>query len=190
MHLAIWIVLGQAILGASAEPSRNYPFDCGVYSLLILGELEGRHLNVPALFDALPARDPRGFSMAELIAASDRIGLPLEGIRLAGEDLSIREPALFIWRASRTGISRPPPGGGHGQDGPGDRPALSAEGPRLQATPVLARLDRPRPVRREPWWARHRLTLALAGIAALLFFGLRASRRSPLGGRRMAVPAA
>ncbi len=179
MHPAIWGVFGSAILAVAPAPERNYQFDCGVNALLVLSELEDRHLEVPALFDALPPRHPRGYSMEELMSASDRLGLRLAGIRLVGEDLSIRVPAIFYLEGKPDGhfaVLRPV--GVTGKmvqviDPP--LPPRVLDYRQLRAIPgwtgrVL--------VRREPWWSRFRLPLLIAGIGLLLSFGIRPLRRS------------
>jgi len=179
MNPTIWLVLGSALAATATGPVRSYQFDCGVNSLLVLGELEGRPLDVPCLFNALPPRNPAGYSMAELIAASGRVGLPLEGIRLTGEDLSIQEPALFYLEGKPDGhfaVLRPV--GVTGKmvqviDPPFPPRVLDYR--QLKAVPgwtgrVL--------VRREPWYRRSWIPLSFAGVALLSSLGVGPLRRS------------
>jgi hypothetical protein len=93
-----WI--GQASAIADDDPSR---LDCGVNALYLLLRLEGRPATVGQILAALPAHDPRGYSMAELAAASESLGLRLDGLRFAEADPNPGRSAIAFIKDARGG---------------------------------------------------------------------------------------
>jgi hypothetical protein len=55
--------------------------DCGINALHVLLHLEGRDITFARVAAALPRRDPRGYSMAELRDAAKTLGLDLVGVQ-------------------------------------------------------------------------------------------------------------
>ena len=93
-----------AVLGAGAsllsdraaladEPAPE-PIDCGTGSLFLLLRLNDRPAGLAEIEGALPTRDPRGHSMAELADASRALGLDLEGVALGNADRLPDRPAI------------------------------------------------------------------------------------------------
>lgn len=70
--------------GIRADEASATDPDCGLNSLFILFQLEGCPVSLGQLDGALPHREPKGYSMAELAQAAASLGLRLEGIDLQG----------------------------------------------------------------------------------------------------------
>ncbi len=103
---SIWLI---SLVIASAETSPTAPEfetpDCGVNSLYILLESAGKPASLETIRRALPpARDPAGFSMAELQAAATSCGVPLRGRRFRREDVPLTRPAIAHLETHRHGV--------------------------------------------------------------------------------------
>jgi hypothetical protein len=99
---AVVLIVGS--LNVQAEPDdERAKLDCGVNALFLLHRLEGRPVTVEQLLSKLPAHDPEGYSMAELAAASEALGLGLEGVRFAKGDPNPDRPAIAFVKNARGG---------------------------------------------------------------------------------------
>ncbi len=105
-----WLVRGpiMAILAltarvGAAEPGATTKLDCGANALHILLRLEGRPVTIDRLDSALPPRRRDGYSMAELAAAAESLGLELEGVRFAKGDPALNRPAIAFIRGKQDG---------------------------------------------------------------------------------------
>jgi len=65
--------------------------------------LQGRPVTVDRILSQLPAHHPDGYSMAELAAASEALGLPLRGVRFAKGDPNPGQPAIAFLESERGG---------------------------------------------------------------------------------------
>lgn len=83
---------------ASADSSAVDPPDCGVASLFILLQLQGKPASIERIEASLPARDPRGYSMADLSTAAGACGLKLEGVRFGRADAALGGPAIAYFK--------------------------------------------------------------------------------------------
>ena len=74
-------------------------------ALFILLRLEGRHVDLDRMESALPPRHPRGYSMADLAAASRSLGGRMEGVRFScgREDMPLTRPAIAFVNGARGG---------------------------------------------------------------------------------------
>lgn len=98
------VVLGTTAPRVRAEgPDESVRLDCGINALFILLHLEGRPVALERLLSALPARQPAGYSMAELAAASRSCGLVLEGVRFQGGVRPLRHAAIAFLQDGRGG---------------------------------------------------------------------------------------
>ncbi len=68
--------------------------DCGVNSLFILLQLQGRPVSLARLEAVLPAQHPQGRSMAELSEAARSFGVRLRGVRLETRGSLRGRPAI------------------------------------------------------------------------------------------------
>ncbi|MDR3623391.1 MAG: cysteine peptidase family C39 domain-containing protein [Paludisphaera borealis] len=96
------VVFLAAGLHVQADDERT-KLDCGVNALFLLHRLEGRPVAVEQLLSKLPAHNPEGYSMAELAAASEALGLGLEGVRFAKGDPHPDRPAIAFVKNARGG---------------------------------------------------------------------------------------
>jgi hypothetical protein len=91
-------VLLQAVLAGiianSAPADDMVTRDCGVNSLYLILQLEGRPVPLDRLDAALPLRPQDGYSMAELKAAARTLGLQLRGVQLSKGDRPLKRPAI------------------------------------------------------------------------------------------------
>ncbi len=84
---------------ARAEGSERPSSDCGTIALFHLLNFSGPNRSFEEVAAALPGRDPRGHSLAELRAGASRLGLAVEGIRLLDAGRSPVPPMIaFIER--------------------------------------------------------------------------------------------
>ena len=72
-------------------------------ALFILFHLEGRSVTLGELEAALPPRNPRGYSMAELTKAAMSFGLRLEGVRFNKGDKPLDRPGIAFVKNENSG---------------------------------------------------------------------------------------
>ena len=110
--LASRLLAGRAVLDCNTLPRRNASaagpdetttLDCGVNALFVLVRLEGRPVTVDRVLSALPPRHPRGYSMAELVAAARSLGLGLEGVQFYKGSRALDRPAIAFVKDARGG---------------------------------------------------------------------------------------
>lgn len=140
--------------------------DCGVIALFNLLTLAGRTVSLDEVVAALPAPNPRGYSLEELRAASARLGLEVEGVRLRSRATPPDRPMLAYVNASEHGhflVVRPV---GHTgkliQVLDGLRPPDVLDGPLLFRSPGWTGLGL---VPSRPEWAARLGVIAAAALA-------------------------
>jgi hypothetical protein len=99
---AVVLIAGSVNVRAESDDERA-KLDCGVNALFLLHRLEGRPVTVEQILSKLPAHNPEGYSMAELAAASEALGLGLEGVRFAEGDPNPDRTAIAFIRDARGG---------------------------------------------------------------------------------------
>jgi ABC-type bacteriocin/lantibiotic exporter with double-glycine peptidase domain len=72
-------------------------------ALSLLLKLEGREQSLERLLELLPTRSPAGFSMAELAAASRKLGLALDGVEAPRGRSTLERPAIVLFQGPRGG---------------------------------------------------------------------------------------
>lgn len=97
------VVLANAWSSQAAEPESTARPDCGVNALFVLLHLEGLPVPLDHVKSVLPPRHPDGYSMAELAAAAEALGLGLEGMRFAEGDKAPARPVIAFLRDARGG---------------------------------------------------------------------------------------
>jgi len=88
---------------AKTDDRETIRLDCGVNAIFVFLSLEGHPASIDQILSALPAPHPDGYSMAELAAAAQLRGVPLEGVRLAKGDPSPRRPVIAFLHDPRGG---------------------------------------------------------------------------------------
>jgi hypothetical protein len=97
MALVIASCLGLAptpMLGDDERDSSRLIHDCGVNSLYLLMRLRSADVDLSELRRMLPSTEAHGLSMAEIQAASGRLGVPLRGRRIGPGDVPIDRPVI------------------------------------------------------------------------------------------------
>ena len=100
------LVFFAATLGAfgrqsrADEPAVERGPACGTVALFNLLRFSGRSGSLDEVTAALPGRDPRGHSLAELRDGANRLDLDLEGIQFLHADVTPDRPVIaFVERA-------------------------------------------------------------------------------------------
>ena len=97
------VCLGSAGELLADAPAGLIMLDCGVNTLYVLHQLEGRPVPLDRLEAVLPARQNEGYSMAELMAASRSLGLTLEGVQLAEGEAPPNRSAIVFLKDAKAG---------------------------------------------------------------------------------------
>ena len=110
MTLCLYLILSFSLLllarpapAQAAASDESTKLDRGANALFVLLRLEGRPVTLERLVEALPARDPKGYSMAELAAAAHTCGLDLDGIRFDKSDQPLTRPAIVFLQDAKAG---------------------------------------------------------------------------------------
>jgi Peptidase C39 family len=169
LRLIVILSLAHPACASASQQDEHIRLDCGVNALYILLNLEGRAVALERLVSALPPRRPDGYSMAELAAASQSLGLHLDGVRFAKGDEALDRPAIAFFKDARGGhfaVLRPV-----GTTGtmaqvidPPHVPWITDYDRLLVTRPWMGRILLPR----EPWTRRYALPLILAGAAIMV----------------------
>lgn len=77
-------------------PNTATEFECGTISLYTLLRLEGRPLTLSIVENALPPPPAVGYSLADLRAASSKLGLPLIGVKVPLDFYPKRPVLVFL----------------------------------------------------------------------------------------------
>jgi hypothetical protein len=176
LSLALFLGCAQGLGAAERAPTAKT--DCGVHALYVLLHLKGHPVSIDRLEEVLPPRREDGYSMAELSAAADSLGLYLEGVRFARGDKPLDHPAIAFLQDARGGhftVLRPV-----GTTGsmvqvidPPHAPWITDYDRLFDARPWTGRVLMPR----ERWPVRRTLSLLLAGLTGVLFLALRRRNR-------------
>lgn len=101
------ILLGSLVLSAvianNGRANDLSAFDCGSNALFLLLHYKGMNQNIHQVLAALPARNKRGFSMAEISNASAKLGLPLSGELISASQMPPNMPVIAYFRKSENG---------------------------------------------------------------------------------------
>ena len=181
----LWMASEAIAADNAAEKGR--PPDCGVNALFLLLNLEGRPITIDRLERALPARNPQGYSMAELSAASQAMGLPLDGVKFDKGDEPLDRPAIAFFKDAKAGhfaLLRPVGATGTMVQliDPPHAPQILDYSRLFQSKTWTGRVL----IRREPWFVRYARPLIVAAVAlsATLFLAaFRWRRRGSAAGR-------
>ena len=87
---------------ALAEDDRPLP-DCGTNALFFVCKDHEPNIDLETISGALPPQKSEGYSMAELVNAANRLGVPLEGRHLGLEDFPLSRPAIAYLRLTSEG---------------------------------------------------------------------------------------
>jgi ABC-type bacteriocin/lantibiotic exporter with double-glycine peptidase domain len=167
--LGVFVLLAQALHASAVGPEETTTLDCGVNSLFVLHQLEGRAVTLDHLNSVLPPSRREGYSMAELSAASRSLGLEMEGIQFTKGDKALSRPAIAFLKDARGGhfaVLRPV-----GTTGkmvqvidPPHAPWIADYDRVFSARPWTGRLLYPR----ASWSARYAHPLLLASVCSVL----------------------
>jgi ABC-type bacteriocin/lantibiotic exporter with double-glycine peptidase domain len=97
------MIIALTASGSAAQPAATTTLDCGANVLFVLLHLEGRPVTLDQLERALPPRRTKGYSMAELAAASATLGLRLDGARFDKGDQVLTRPAIAFFKSAKGG---------------------------------------------------------------------------------------
>ncbi len=97
------VLVAHPTCAQAAASDESTKLDCGANALFVLLRLEGRPVTLERLVEALPARDPKGYSMAELAAAAHTCGLDLDGVRFGKGDKPLTRPAIVFLQDAKAG---------------------------------------------------------------------------------------
>ena len=172
--LGILLLLASVPRARAVEPEETTKLDCGVNALFVLLQLEGRPVTLDRLQAALPARHPDGYSMAELAAASQSLGLRLEGVKFGGGDKPLEHPSIVFLQDGKAGhfaVLRPVGSTGKMVQviDPPSAPWIGDYARVLSTKPWTGRILTPRNNTRR--WGT--VVAATAGVALLTLAGLR-----------------
>ena len=181
LPLVLVLFVATAPSAGAASPDETTKLDCGVNSLFVLLQLQGRSVSLDSLLRALPRRHDDGYSMAELAAASKSVGLPLEGVVFAKGDRALDRPAIAFLNDAKGGhfaVLRPV-----GTTGtmvqtidPPSAPWIGDYDQVLAAKPWTGRILIPR----RPWLTRHAWLVIAISVCGLMLFTVALLRRSRL----------
>lgn len=86
-----------------AEDKDFQPPDCGLNSLFILLELNGKHVDLNRLRQQLPPQSKKGYSFLELSDAAKALGHRVKGISLEENERMPRDPAIVFLSDRKNG---------------------------------------------------------------------------------------
>lgn len=86
-----------------AQDIKFQPPDCGLNSLFILLELNGKHADLQRIRQQLPPKSKEGYSFLELSNAANALGYKLKGVSLGENERMPRDPAIVFLSDRRAG---------------------------------------------------------------------------------------
>ena len=101
---ALFVLVAHLSAAWGSAPEETTKLDCGVNALFVLLKLEGCPVTFDQVEKALPAtRSPDGYSMAELAAASKKLGVSLDGVKFTIGDKPLARPAIAFLQDGKAG---------------------------------------------------------------------------------------
>lgn len=103
ISIAILVMLSCLVSAGAVGADETTGRDCGVNALYILLQLEGRPVPLDRLLSALARGHADGYSMAELAAAAEALGMRLDGVRFSKGETPPDRPAIAFVKEAGSG---------------------------------------------------------------------------------------